>query len=213
MPEVSDIGYSPRAGRYFYTDTKKFVPRAVIENLLEQEQSRLEVRLKSLTRLLADQKIALPDWQAQFAETLKSAHLRMASLAAGGTAGLTSKHYGTIGANLRQQYKYLNGFAQQLASGKISIARALQRSGSYASSIRPSFHAAEKITRSEESFNMGKRLLDSQADHCSDCLGYATDGYVPIDAIVPPGTNCECGQRCRCRVVYQRLNKPGVLAG
>jgi hypothetical protein len=49
-----------------------------------------------------------------------------------------------------------------------------------------------------------RRILDSQAQHCQDCLGYAAQGIVSIGTLPLPGQRCECGARCRCSVRYYR---------
>jgi hypothetical protein len=198
------VSYNPSAGR-FIDSAGKFVAQSVVDNLLEQEQSQLAVRLKALTRLLSDQKISLSDWQLRFADTLKASHLRMLSLGAGGQERLTSRHYGAAGYQLGKQYDYLSNFAQQIHQGEITIKRAIQRAGQYASSIRPTFARAVQLSREAEGFNEAKRSLDPQANHCPSCIGHSTNGrWVPIAQITPVGTNCECGQRCRCSIQYRR---------
>lgn len=217
MPEISEIVYNSNAGRYVYADSRQFVPNAVIDNLLDQEIKRLETRLAATTRLLADDKLTLAEWQTRFATTLRDAHIQIGALASGGKNQMGSQQYGAIGFQLRRQYQYLDGFAQDLQDGKLTAAQALSRSRQYGSSINTTFHRLEQVTRQSEGFNEAKRGLDPQARHCASCPGYSTNGeWRAIDQVVSPGVNCECGQRCRCPISYRRnpnvLNQPGVLA-
>jgi hypothetical protein len=206
MPTLQpeEIGYNARAGRYFYRDTKRFVPNAVIQTLVDREEAALGVRLQGLTRLLAGRKITLQDWQTRFAETLKLSHIRMAALAAGGKEGLTAAHYGAVGFQLRQQYGFLGRFAQAIADGTISEARALQRSRQYARSIRVSFGRSQQLTKGTEGFTQARRTLDAQARHCGDCVRYAALGWTLSEMLPTPGMACACGQQCRCSIFYRK---------
>lgn len=215
MP-TPEITYNPKAGRYVYADSKRFVPKAVIQHLVATEQQQLGVRLQGVTRLLATGKIDLPTWQTRFADTLKAAHLRLAALAAGGKTGLSPQHYGATGYQLAKQYEYLDRFARQLAAGQVSVAQAMRRSRLYASSAKLTYNRAEQITRQGEGFLEAKRVLDAQAQHCADCLRYSTKGrWVPANQVTLPATACACGQFCKCQIYYRKSRSlsaplPGV---
>lgn len=198
------VQYDRSVGQY--RDSRgRFVPRATILKLVDEEAARLETRMKAHARLLTQRKIALPEFQQRAVDDLKLSHLRMTILASGGKSQISSAQYGATGRLLRDQYQYLEGFAQDLAAGKLSAARAIARAGMYGGSSRTAFHAAEKIARGREGFIEAKRSLDPGARHCSSCLGYSTNGlWVPLEQIVMPGVNCECFHKCRCLVVFRK---------
>ena len=199
------ITFDNRAGRY-RDEYGRFLAASAIPNLLQQEQQRLAIRLQAVTRLLTADKITLPEWQTRFAQTLKTSHLAIASLAAGGKSNLNSKIYGAVGYQLRDQAKYLNGFAKALSKGELTPNQAIARSALYASSIKVSFGKAQQMARANDGFNQAKRSLDKQSQHCSDCLSYFTRGrWVAIAEVILPGVACLCRQHCRCSIVY-RLN-------
>ena len=217
MAQPSEVVYSAKTGRYIWADSKKFVSRAVISNLLDQEQVRLGTQLRAHTRLLAKNQITLPEWQTRMAIDLRDSHLRMGLLGSGGKSQIGSRQYGAIGYQLRQQYNYLDGFAHAIAKGNVSPKQALNRASQYADSIRLTFHRTEQITRGAEGFDEAMRMLDPQARHCSDCIAHSTNGkWVRASAVTIPGTNCKCGQHCRCKIVYRKrkvnLSQPGILA-
>ncbi|MBD3882171.1 hypothetical protein IFO70_10410 [Phormidium tenue FACHB-886] len=195
--------YDARAGQY-RGENGRFVPRLEIMRLLDQEAVRTQTQLRGHTRLLIGGKLDLAEWESRTAATLKAAHLRIASLAAGGKGNLSPKHYGAIGYQLRGQYEYLDKFANDLAAGKLTPNQALRRSAQYGQSIRKTFHRAEQITRGSEGFSEAKRSLDPQAKHCASCLAHSTRGrWKPIAEVVLPGAACACGQFCRCSIVYR----------
>ncbi|MFM7372930.1 MAG: hypothetical protein ACKO2Z_35140, partial [Sphaerospermopsis kisseleviana] len=80
---MAEVEYVPKAGRYRWADTKRFVGRETLLNLVDQESQRLKVRLQGVTRLLLDEKIELSEWQSRFADELKASHLRIGMLAGG----------------------------------------------------------------------------------------------------------------------------------
>jgi hypothetical protein len=195
--------FDPSSHRYRDSETGRFVKVSDVVKAIDGEVARLEVRLKAQARLLIGGKIELSEFQTNFATILKESHLRTAAVGAGGVEGLTSMHYGKIGAALKKQYQYLNKFGQDLAAGKLSPEKAIKRAGMYAASIKTTFYETEFTSRSKVGF-LAKRLLDSQARHCSECISFQRLQWISVDQIVPPGVNCSCGGRCRCRLVFKR---------
>lgn len=203
MPE--EIRYDRNSGQYRDLKTGRFVGRSRVLKLLDQEVQRTEVRLAAQTRLLAQGRLTLSEWQTQMAETLKASHLRMAMFASGGREHLESRHYGAIGHQLKRQYEFLDRFAQDLATGRLTTAQAVRRSRLYGKSVRLTFFRVENLTRQLEGFTVGRRLLDPQARHCGDCIQHQRPEWVAIDEIVSPGTACACQNQCRCQVFYAKL--------
>lgn len=202
MAEV--VKYNPRAGRYVGADGK-FISQNYVKNLLTQEIQQTEVRLAALGRLLTSDKISLPEWEQRFAETVRASHLRAAALGSGGREQMGARHFGAVGYQLQQQYSYLDRFAGTVAAGNLTPGQIIQRSRLYAKSSKISFYRAQQLSRVQEGQTEGKRSLDPLARHCASCIRYSTKGqWVPIEQIIPPGTNCECGNNCRCSVAYRQ---------
>lgn len=200
------IAYVSSTGQYRDLGSGQFVRRSDVLKLVDQETQRTKIRLQANTRLLISGKIDLPEWETRMAQSLKDSSLRIAALGSGGKDGMSQRHYGTIGRQLRDQYEHLDGFARALAGGKLTPNQALYRAGLYADSVKVAFHKAEKLTKESESFQSAKRSLDPQAKHCASCLSYSTGGeWQPIDQVTPPGVDCECGQFCRCTIVYSKF--------
>jgi hypothetical protein len=196
--------FDSQSHRYRDTETGRFVKVADVTRLIDTEVSRLEVRLKGHARLLAQGKIDIAEFQTRMALSLKESHLRNAAVGAGGTKQLTPTHYGKVGAQLKKQYKYLHGFGQDLASGKLTPEQVFSRAGSYAKSAKTSFFESEFTSRGKYGF-YAKRLLDAQSRHCASCISYQKLTWTPIKDVVAPGVDCECGGRCRCRLIFRKL--------
>jgi hypothetical protein len=203
-----------RTSSSFRGDKGRYISNAEVLRLVDAESARQETRLKGHARLLVNGKIDIPEFQQRMAKDMKASSIRMAALGAGGVEGLGNRHYGKVGAELKKQYKFLAGFGTALSTG-LTEKQVLQRAGQYSRQSAIAFHAAQKITKESEGFNEGRRSLDSQAKHCSQCLDYSTNGqWVPVAEIVPVGTSCDCGGRCRCTISFRRVGlRDAVLAG
>jgi hypothetical protein len=203
MPD--EIRYERSLGQ-FRGQNGRIVGRAKVLSLVDEEAARLSVRAQALARLLTAGKIAISDFQERLAVALKLSHLRMTTLAAGGREGLTQRHYGRVGYELRTQYEFLHGFGQDLEAGKYDKAEDIvRRAGMYGASSRTAFFESEKLTKEMEYFNEAKRDLDPQSKHCPSCLRYSTNGlWRPITQVIAPGVQCECRSKCKCRILYRK---------
>ncbi len=208
---ADEIAYDTRAGQYRGANGR-FVPREQVQRFVDQEIRRTQIRLQAQTRLLVEGKLDIPAWQMAMAGLVKDSHLRMAALGSGGKDQLDARQYGAVGYQLKRQYQFLDQFAQDLADGKLTPERAIWRSGLYASSVKQTFSRTEQLSREREGFTVGKRLLDAQAQHCPECIGYERPDWVAIADIMPVGTNCSCQNFCKCRIVYARMQLSDVLA-
>lgn len=198
------VSYDRASGRYRGSDGK-FISRDRILRLVDEEAARLSARMQGHARLLTAGKIDLPTFQRRSAEDLKLSLVRSGILGSGGRSLTTSAQYGSIGRLLRDQYQYLDGFARDLAAGKLTPKQAIARAGMYGASTRAAFHQSEKIAKGREGFIEAMRRLDPQARHCNSCLLYDTKGqWLPLEQVIMPTVNCECMNRCRCGVLFRK---------
>ncbi len=201
--------YDRNTGRY--RDEKgKFLSKAAVEALVDGRINKLGTMLKRFTNMLIDGSITLDQWQGSVREAIKAAHIQAAIIGHGGRDGMGSAEYGRIGQRLREEYRYLQGFARDLLEQRSSRAMALARIGLYAESVRGSFWEGSSIRQEQQGYSLMRRILDPQAQHCQDCLDYAARGLVPIGSVPLPGQRCACRARCRCSVEYKRQQFPSV---
>jgi hypothetical protein len=201
------ITFSPTSGRY--RDSKgRFVSQQVIGNLILEEQRATAVKLERHMQSLVDGRISTQEYSRRARAELKPSMIRMALLGAGGQNFASPQVYGAAGAQLRKVYGNLERLSQQISGGQITARQALQRSRDLSLGNKQIFNRAEQLSRAKMGQTEGWRRLDPASDHCPSCPGYATGGYVSIADIVPVGSNCECGGRCRCTVVYRFSSAP-----
>ena len=198
------LQFDPKSHRYRNIKTGQFVRYTEVTRHIDEEVNRLQVRLKGHARLLVSGKLDIGEFQTRVAQSLKESHLRNAAVGAGGVKSLTPTHYGKVGAQLKKQYQYLYKFGQDLQSGTMSEKQIIYRAGLYAASSRTSFFEGEFTSRGKVGF-YAKRLLDAGARHCAACISLQKLQWTLIANITPPGVNCQCGGRCRCRLVFQKI--------
>jgi hypothetical protein len=201
--------YDPVSGRYRGENGRFLSPKA-IEALVDGRVGKLSKQLKQYTQMLADRSITIDQWQGSVREAIKAAHIQAAVLGQGGRDALSASDYGRIGQKLRQEYRYLERFVRDLLGGDVSSAHALNRIGLYAESVRSSYWEGTTVRQSQQGYSLMRRILDGQAVHCQDCIGYAQRGIVPIGSLPMPGQRCECRARCKCSIEYLRQQAPTV---
>ncbi len=200
--------WNPKTGRYHDRETNVFVRKAKVAAFEDRESVKAKAKIKGLAKDLVGGRITLQDFQTNMISQLKESHIRMGLLASGGKDGISNNGYLGIARTLKQQYKYLNGFAKAISNGELSEKQIIARAGMYARSFLTSYSQAELISRKENGVQYAKRLLDAQADHCDDCIRHERRDWTPIEDIVPRGTNCRCHHNCKCNVVFaaQHMN-------
>ena len=172
--------------------------------------NKLGAELRRFTRMLSDGSITLDQWQGSVREALKLVHVQAAIIGNGGRETMSAADWGRIGQRLRVEYAYLQGFANDLLGNRVSIAQSLARIQLYAQSVRGSFWEGTSIRQEKQGYSLMRRILDSQAKHCQDCLDYAARGMVPMGSVPLPGQRCACRANCRCSVKYFRQQAPTV---
>ena len=199
----AEWSYDRKVGRY-RNEKGQFLSKKAVGAIVDGRISKLEQQLKSFTEKLVNSSITLEQWQGSVREAIKIAHIQVATIGYGGKAEMGRSEYGRIGQRLRSEYTYLQGFARDLIDGRISAPMAMARIGLYAQSVRGSYWQGTEMKEQQRGFSMMRRVLDNQAVHCQDCIGYSARGIVSIGSLPMPGVRCECGARCKCSVVYYR---------
>lgn len=206
----AEWSYDPISGRY-RGENGRFLSQKAIEALIDGRINKLSTQLKDFTKRLIDGSITIDQWQGSVREALKPAHIQAAMVGAGGKAAISQAEYGRIGQKLRGEYAYLQKFAAGLLANSISAPAALARIGLYAESVRASWWEGLSIRRAREGYSLMRRVLDSQAQHCQDCLVYSSKGMVPIGTVPLPGQRCACRVKCKCSVQYYRQQFPSTM--
>jgi len=207
--DQSSWRYDPISGRYRGANGR-FLSQRAVEALVDGRINKLAAALRRYTDMLSRGDITLDQWQSSVREALKLTHVQAAIIGNGGKDTMVQADWGRIGQRLRVEYAYLQGFARDLLDGRVSPAMALARISLYAQAVRGSYWEGATIRQGKQGYSLMRRILDSQAKHCQDCLDYAARGVVPMGSLPLPGQRCACRSNCRCSVKYFRQQMPTV---
>lgn len=200
---MPDPGFRYNARAYSYVDERgRFLSRAAVRDTLDNALANNGKVVRDLTRQLQEGRITLAAWQTGMAREIKNVHLYSAAAARGGWAQMTAADYGRAGQRIEVQYRYLMGFAEQIASGEQPLnGRAIQRAVMYSEAGRNTFHRVEREEMEVRGMTEERSILHAN-DSCEGCLEQDAAGWQAIGEAVPIGER-DCLTRCRCTMDYR----------
>lgn len=208
-PPTSRYRWNAKSARYL--DARgRFVSRAAVREEIDHALGSARQRMAGISESLRTGAIGLDDWYAEMRRAVKQVHLYSAAAAKGGWAQLTQADFGRVGSLVREQYRFLNRFAQQIvgtgdatgdAGGLPLDGRFLRRVSLYAEAGRATYHKTERAEMEVRQMDEERSVLNP-ADHCDECIQEAEKDWVPIGTLIPIGERtCQTG--CRCTIEYR----------
>lgn len=197
--------FDPSLARYRDTQTGRLVPVASVRAEIDRVLVRDQARVRILAQDLRAGRLSLDQWQTQMRDTLKEIHLYNAAAARGGWAQMTDAAYGQVGAQLREQYAFLDGLTADLAGGLPVDGRFQQRAEMYVQAGRGTYHRAEGTVQQGRGMTEEQNILEPEAAHCvgpTSCPEQTARGWVPIGTLLPIGRRT-CLTGCKCRKAYR----------
>jgi len=190
------------SGRY-RDERGRFVASSTVRRELDRYLDNSDPA-KALAEALRGRQVSLADWEVAMRRHVKNVNLNAIALERGGWANLTPSDFGRVGQIVREQYGYLRGFANDIASGKQRLDGTLgTRAKLYSQAARTSLYKSKAA-------NMGggvthQRSIRSARDSCRQCLDLDRKVFRIDDASFPlPGQRI-CLTRCRCHLEYLSL--------
>src|SRR6478609_2850675 len=197
---VPPFTWNANAGRY--TDARgRFVATPTVRDAAQAVVAGSADRMAALSGRLAAGRISLAQWELGMAGEIKAIHLAQAAVAAGGWAQLTPADFGAVGAALRAQYRYLDGFARAIAAGTQALPGVAARARLYAAAARGTGQGIAGRAAGRAGKHMEANRL-GMAEHCPGCVTETDRGWVPIGQLVPVGQR-QCQVNCKCEVIYR----------
>lgn len=118
---------------------------------------------KLIEQLMRDGTTDIQTWLTDMRDLVKNTYRAEYELAIGGRGNMTQADYGRLGGILQEQYKYLQGFADDLAQGKLTIGQAQYRARMYIDSATQAFERAKAA-------GYGLDLPQYPGDGATQCL-------------------------------------------
>lgn len=97
-----------------------------------------------MATMVNEGQLNVSDWTLLMRDEIKDAYVQEYVLGRGGLDQMTQRDWGSIGGMLREQYRYLDNFAHQVADGEVSPGRIAQRAKMYAHSAREAYYRAHE---------------------------------------------------------------------
>lgn len=190
------------AGRYVDVATGRFIPKQAEVRALDERIKAGIDQVQAVTAGMTRGVVTVAEWQTAVAVELRRMHTQAAALGRGGWQQMTPRDWGHVGRALRDEYAYLRGFAEALASGTLSEAQINARVSQYVNGIWSRYWRGETSAMQGAGMTEERRIL-TPAEHCKDCEGYAAQGWQPLGSLPEPGEGSVCGHNCRCIKVYR----------
>ena len=197
------------SGRY-RDERGRFVASSTVRRELDRYLDNSDPA-KALAEALRGRQLSLADWEVAFRRHIKNTHLNAIALERGGWANVTPADYGRVGQIVREQYGYLRGFANDIASGKQRLDGTLGvRAKLYTQAGRESFYRSKHANLTTAVDMVGS--VRSARDSCSECISLDGKWFrVGDPAYKLPGQRI-CMKSCRCYERYGRQTADGVEA-
>ena len=161
---------------------------------------------KALAEALRGRAVNLADWEVAMRRHVKNTHLNAIAMERGGWANLTPSDYGRAGQIIREQYGYLRGFANDIASGKQRLDGTLGvRAKLYSQAARTSLYKSKAANMRLEVTHV--RTRRSARDSCRQCLDLDGKVFRINDPSFPlPGQRI-CRANCQCHLEYLSMGE------
>ena len=203
-------------GFYFDAGRQRYIQvlangktRAVPESLLQKDAARFALSTRSQMGDLAAQlvrgEISQEVWYQETRTLMRLSYRRNVLLANGGTETMTPTAWGRFGAEMKKQYKYLDNFAGEIATGKQALnGRVVVRAGMYGDASYAQYQNWKLQAEVRAGYAIEARRVLHPAEHCEDCVSYAAKGWMPA-ADVPPIGDSRCLTHCKCSIETRKV--------
>jgi len=176
--------YDPTRHQYRDLGTGHYVSHStIIEWAYAYADASIDV-MDTLSGLLWNGQLGVGQWQSAMRQAVKTQYVNQYIAGRGGLAQMTQRDWGALGRMLRDQYGYLDGFAEDVAAGRVSEAQLRDRAKLY-------------IDAAHEAFERGR----------AEAFGLPTLPAYPADG------QTSCITRCRCNWIIKPVLKDGVVIG
>lgn len=193
------IVWSDTDNKYLFKRDKKPVSDKFLYKVVRQETERTENKLIKLTERFTNGNITFKDWQDKSKEIVKNSHVNAVRLARGGSQKTYAIHYLDVGNDLRKiHYPALKDMGEKIEKGELTKAQIVARSKTFGTATKTTFEK-NRLTN-YKGVMLGRRRLGSCGNSCFDCISFASQGWLPLSRITPPGVNCACRFNCCCSV-------------
>lgn len=199
-------------GRY-RDERGRFVAKDTVYEFVNKSLQISGNVVETLSGWVYDGNISVNDWLASMKAEIKDEYIRQYLSFIGGRESMTSADWGRIGGMLSEQYGYLKGFAQDIATGNLTEAQINARAQMYINSAREARERARRISAEKADFDEVYWELNPQLENCPGCVEFNAMGWQladddPYKGATPGSGDTVCLTACGCGLVW-RNSKTG----
>lgn len=189
-----------------YFDKRKGsnIQPVAIRSILDRGIINGRAEIDALGRQLIEGAIKPAKWHLEMARIVEQANLSGGAAARGGWGQLTGADMSFLQGKIDDQYAFLDGFLNDINSGKQKLNGDLLRRGRmYGDASRGTYESMRGRVHQQGGYIEEARQL-GKADHCPDCTDWDVDtlGWVPIGT-APPLFSSICRTNCHCNFIFR----------
>lgn len=196
--------WNPTLRRYIAANGR-ILSGAQVRSAIDATLLSYQTAARDLAAQLRGGNISLAAWEVEMRSLVKDANLLGSASASGGWVQLHENDaaLGRAGAQIKKQYRFLNRFALDVASGKQKLDGTLaNRSVMYVEAARDTYEVEREAQDRAAGFDE-ERSIRHVSDSCDGCIREAGRGWVPIGMLVRIGHR-DCLTHCRCTLERRR---------
>jgi len=196
------------SARYHDLATGRFMARSEVLGYVDDSLAASGRVSDTLARFVADGTLSPADWRNAMRQELKEQYITEYLAGRGGVEQMTQADWGSIGGSLAEQYRYLDGFTDDIATGELSEAQIRARAKMYVNSAREAHERGYARAANEAGLTEVKWTLNPAVENCPDCIAFASLGWQPVEddpyGGCYPGSGCTvCLTNCACSLEYR----------
>lgn len=208
------IGWNKKAGRYQARrdmpelGLKKgaFVKNTRVVSALEKYRDITQKDMKQAAQDLKEKKIGFREFERGMRRLIRENERAAAMIGAGGAQRFNkNKNFEReLEQNIRVQFEYLSKYVADMRDkGRDNMtARDINRAGMYSLTSHKTMYQMMRSALQNDADDMGMKLCEKRvlgdAEHCPDCVGYASACWQEAGVLPEPTENSQCGANCRC---------------
>lgn len=191
--------WAAAAGLGAWLYRRRRVAPAVVTGYLGRVMVGLEQEARATS---TEPRIPADEWALRMAGISATSAIIAGALAAGGWARLDVVRP-EVEEHLASEIRYLDKFADDVATGKVMRdGRFFRRAMLYGAAGWAFYVALRGREARRRGYEEERNILDPGAEHCGECVGETSRGWVPVGDLIPVGSR-QCRSGCRCRIEYR----------
>lgn len=189
-------------------DNGRFVSGKTVYDFSQKSIAATIDKVKGFADSIGKSEMTPAQWYKAMKSEIKGEYIRQYMLAHGGRDSMMQSDWGKIGNMVKGQYKYLDGFLQEIAAGNLSPEQIAMRAAMYINSAEQGFERAREDNAEAWGATEERWATRPGAEHCVDCLAYEGEGWKPLGYFPTPGAgSTQCLTNCQCTKEYRNGSK------